>query len=321
MTLIIHPGSMLEMKALVTGGAGFIGSHIQDALIELGHEVAILDNFRSGKKENLNSKATLFEIDIQNKEAVSEAVSQFKPEVIFHLAAQNEVPYSMEHPFEDAQTNILGTMNILEASKANGVKKIIYSNTGGAFYGEVPEDKLPIDEELPAHKPTSFYGVSKHCAEIYLRLYGNLYNLQWVSLRYANVYGPRQEGNKEAGVVAIFTEKLLKKEQPIINGDGQHIRDYIFVEDVVKANIKALNYNQSDYFNISTGTQTTTQQVFDAIESNLKTGIKPLNGPDRPGDPRKISLSSKKAQEKLGWEATVDFTQGIEKTIQFYLNK
>lgn len=302
----------------MTGGAGFIGSHLQDKLIELGHEVAIVDNFRSGKKENLNPKASFFEVSVTNKQELDQVFQNFKPEAVFHLAAQNEVPYSMDHPFEDEQINIVGTMNLLEACVANGVKKIIYSNTGGAFYGEVPEDKMPVKEDELVLKPTSFYGVSKQAAELYLKLYGNLHNLSWVSLRYANVYGPRQDGNKEAGVVAIFTQKLLNKEQPTINGNGQHTRDYIYIGDVVEANLKALENTCNDYFNISTGVQTSNLEVFETVESEFQTGFKPNFGPDRPGDVLKNALDPKKTKEKLNWEAKNNFAQGVKLTVNYY---
>lgn len=307
------------MKCLVTGGAGFIGSHIQDKLLELGHEVAIVDNLRSGKRGNISPKSKFFEVDVTNISDLEKAFVEFNPDLVFHLAAQNEVPYSMTHPFEDQNINIVGMMNLLELAHKYKVKKIIYSNTGGAFYGEVPEDALPITEDRLPEKPTSFYGVSKLCAEIYLKLYGNLYQIPWVSLRYANVYGPRQEGNKEAGVVAIFTEKLFKKEPPTINGDGKHTRDYVFVGDVVDANIKAIDFSENDSFNIATGVETSTQSVFDLIEGELKTGIKPNYGPVRLGDPSRSCLSPKKAKDKLSWEPQVSFEKGVEITIKYYL--
>lgn len=306
------------MKTLVTGGAGFIGSHIQDKLVELDHEVAVLDNLRSGKKENLNPKAKFYNTDLQNKSDLEKVFSDFKPEIIFHLAAQNEVPYSMEHPFEDQEINIVGMMNLMELAAKYGVKKVIYSNTGGAFYGEVKEEDLPIKEDHPVLFPTSFYGVSKSCAENYLKLYGNLYQIPWVSLRYANVYGPRQDGNKEAGIVAIFTKKLIDREVPTINGNGEHTRDYIYVGDVVEANIKAMNYLKSDYFNIATGIETSNIEVFNLLENELKTGIKVVFGPNRPGDPLRNSLSPEKAKEKLCWEAKVTFTEGVKQTIAYY---
>lgn len=316
------------MKILVTGGAGFIGSHIQDRLIKLNHKVAVLDNLRSGKKENINEqvlssgnkKFKFYQVDLVDKNSTQKAILDFEPEVIFHLAAQNEVPYSMEYPFEDAKMNIFGMMNLLDAAVKAGTKKIVYSNTGGALYGEAEEKDLPLDEDFKILKPTSFYGASKGCAEWYLKLYGNLYNLTWISLRYSNVYGPRQDGNKEAGVVAIFTSKLLNKEQPTINGNGAHTRDYIYVGDVVDANIFALNHQGSDYYNISTGVQTSNIEVFQTIEKELKTGVEPLFGPPRPGDPLHNSLSPKKAK-KMGWQPKVKFKDGVKLTIAYYLSK
>lgn len=308
------------MKLLVTGGAGFIGSNLVDKLIELNHEVAVLDNLRSGKKENINSKAEFFQIDICESDKVEEVVSQFKPEVIFHLAAQNEVPYSMTHPLEDQDINIVGTINLLEAARKDNVKKVVYSNTGGAFYGDISEDKLPIKEDELILKPTSFYGVSKQSAEIYLKLYANLYGIIGISLRYSNVYGPRQDGNKEAGVVAIFTEKLLKKEQPKIFGDGTKTRDYVYVGDVVDANILALDLNQSDYFNISTGVRKSVNEIFETIEGELNTNLKPEFVGDRLGDVEHNSLDPLKAKEILKWEPSLSFEDGIKKTIKFYLN-
>ena len=306
------------MKALVTGGAGFIGSHIQDRLVELGHEVAVLDNLRSGKRENLNSEVKFYEVDITNVEKVRETLVDFSPEVVFHLAAQNEVGYSMEHPYEDQNMNIVGMMNLLEGCRGAGVKKVVYSNTGGALYGEVVDSDLPILEDLPIKRPTSFYGASKLGAETYLKLYGNLYGLNWVSLRYANVYGPRQDGNKEAGIVAIFTSKLLKGEQPVINGDGRHTRDYIYVGDVVEANIKALDFEDNDYFNISTGVETSNKRVFEVIEDSVKSGFAIHYGPERPGDPVRNALSPIKARDVLGWEAKVGFEGGVKKTVEYY---
>jgi UDP-glucose 4-epimerase len=306
------------VNILITGGAGFIGSHIQDRLISLGHQVGIIDNLRSGKKANLHPKSTFFEVDIRDQKKIPQIFSEFKPGAVFHLAAQNEVPYSMDHPLEDTDINIFGTLNLLEAARFHGLPKFIYSNTGGAYYGEVPESHLPLTEEEPILKPTSFYGVSKATAEQYFRLYGVVYGLPWVSLRYANVYGPRQDGNREAGIVAIFTQKMLEKKTPTIFGDGGHTRDYVFVGDVVDANIRALDYPHNDFFNIATGTATSNNQVFAAIESVLKTGIKPQYAPDRPGDVRHNSLSPAKAQKLLGWTPKTKFTEGIKQTLDYY---
>lgn len=306
------------MKCLITGGAGFIGSHIQDKLIQLGHTVAIVDNLRSGKKENLNPKSIFFEVDICDKNKLPEVFSKFKPEVVFHLAAQNEVPYSMDHPEEDLDINIKGTLNVLECCRINKTKKVIYSNTGGALYGEVDQKDLSVFEDFTINRPSSYYGVSKLCAEYYLKLYGQIHGLSWVSLRYANVYGPRQEGNREAGIVAIFTYKMLHGETPRINGNGEHTRDYIYVADVVEANIAALAFSRNDYFNISTGIETSNLQVYNAIEKVLKSGLKVQFGPNRPGDVLHNSLSPQKAKKLLNWQAKIKFEKGIEQTVKYY---
>lgn len=307
------------MRCLITGGAGFIGSQIQDKLLENGHDVTIIDNLSSGKKSYLNPKSKFYQTDIRDKDKVNQAFAEFKPEAVFHLAAQIEVGYSMEHPLEDNEINVLGFLNILESAKNAGAKKIIYSNTGGAFYGEVPLDKLPVVEDFPVDFPSSFYGTSKYCAEMYLKLYGNVYKIPWVSLRYANVYGPRQEGNKESGIVAIFTQKFLNNESPTINGNGEHTRDYVFVTDVVDANIKALDYPGSDYFNISTGTRISNLEVFETVKAEFKSNIKVKFGPNRAGDVLDSSLSPQKAADKLGWKPKFPFKEGIRETVKYYL--
>lgn len=309
------------MKALVTGGAGFIGSHLQDRLIGLGYEVAIVDNLRSGKKENLNPKARFHNADIRDSSFLNRIFAKFQPELVFHLAAQNEVPYSMKNPFEDQEMNIVGTMDILELCHTHGVRKIVYSNTGGAFYGEPDIANLPLKEDYQVSRPTSFYGVSKLCAEMYLKLYGHIYNIPWVSLRYSNVYGPRQDGNKEAGIVAIFTQKMIDQEQPTINGNGLNTRDYIYVQDVVESNILAIDCKISDTFNISTGIETTNNQVFETIEKELKTGIKPIYGPPRAGDPFRICLSPEKAKKILKWVPKTGFQEGVLLTLKHYNNQ
>ncbi len=309
------------MKLLITGGAGFIGSHIQDKLLERGHEVAVLDNLRSGKKENIQPQSKFYEVDVTDKKALEKAIMDYKPDAIFHLAAQNEVPYSMEHPYEDATMNILGMMNLCEAAVAAHVKKIIYSNTGGAYYGDVEEKDLPIEEDYIIQKPTSFYGVSKATAELYLKLYSHLHGLQYVSLRYSNVYGPRQDGNKESGVVSIFTTKMLAGDLPTINGTGDFTRDYVYVADVAEANFKALQYDRNDYFNISTATRISVQEVYDTIASELNLETPPNYGPDRPGDAKHNSLSRGKAEVKLNWIPQFDFKAGVKETIAYYEKK
>ena len=307
------------MKCLVTGGAGFIGSHIQDLLIESGHEVAVLDNLSAGKKENLNEKSTFFQADIKSPEEVEKVFSEFVPDVLFHLAAQTSVPYSMDHQKEDMETNILGSMNVFLTAAKHNVKKIIYTNTGGAYYGDVPDSALPIKEDYPVLFPTSFYGVSKYTAEQYLRLVHNVYKTPIVALRYANVYGPRQEGNHEAGIIAIFLKKMLHGESCTINGDGSHSRDYVCVLDVAKANLKAMEYEcDMDYFNIATGIETSNKQVYELLAKSLGITTPVTFGPARAGDTLRNCLSIEKAKEKLGWEPEYTLEKGVQITAEFY---
>lgn len=306
------------MKCLVTGGAGFIGSHIQDELIKLGHRVIIVDNLSSGKKKYIDPKSDFHKLDVRSADKILNLFKKVKPDAVFHLAAQIEVPYSMTHPLEDAQINILGTLNVLDACKQTGVKKVIYTNTGGAYYGDIPQSDLPISEDHPVPHPTSFYGVSKASAEQYVKLYSHIYGLSYVSLRYANVYGPRQDGNRESGIVAIFTTKMISGEVPVINGDGLHSRDYVYVGDVAAANVAALNYKKSDYFNIATGVPTDNNKVFATLENYLKTGKPAVYGPDRPGDARHVILSPKKAKSLLKWSPKVSFEQGVRLTLKSY---
>jgi len=234
------------MKILVTGGAGFIGSHVVDAYLELGHEVVVVDNLSSGSIENLNPKAKFYEMDIRDSD-IEDLFKNEKPDVVNHHAAQMDVRKSVEDPIYDADVNIIGSLNLLQNCIKYGVKKFIFASTGGAIYGE--QDYFPADEEHPT-RPLSPYGVAKLTVEKYLYFYKEVHGLNYVVLRYANIYGPRQNPHGEAGVVAIFTSKMLKGEQPVINGDGFQTRDYTFVGDVVRANVLALSYEKSDVFNI-----------------------------------------------------------------------
>jgi UDP-glucose 4-epimerase len=228
------------MKILVTGGAGFIGSHVVDAYLELGHEVVVVDNLSSGSIENLNPKAKFYKMDIRDSD-IEDLFKNEKPDIVNHHAAQMDVRKSVEDPIYDADVNIIGSLNLLQNCIRYGVKKFIFASTGGAIYGE--QDYFPADEEHPT-RPLSPYGVAKLTVEKYLYFYKEVHGLNYVVLRYANIYGPRQNPHGEAGVVAIFTSKMLKGEQPVINGDGFQTRDYTFVGDVVRANVLALNYDK-----------------------------------------------------------------------------
>lgn len=301
------------MKILVTGGAGFIGSQVADAYIEAGHEVAIIDNFVTGSRDNLNPQAKLYEIDIEDAAAVKQAIDEFQPEVVNHHAAQIDVRVSVADPLLDARRNIIGSLNLIEAAREAGVQKFIYANSGGAGYGAPDEKDLPCTEEAPI-KPIAPYGVSKVTVERYLYSRHVTHGLNYVALRYGNVYGPRQSFG-EAGVCAIFTHLLLQGKQPTIYGDGSQTRDYVFVGDVVAANVAALDEKATGAYNVSTGVGTTTQQVFDAIAAATGYQDKPILADERAGEIQTIILSSDRLQHELGWRPSVDFATGIQKTV------
>lgn len=301
------------MKIGVTGGAGFIGSNLVDRLLELGHRVFVVDNLSTGFQRNLNPAATLYEVDIRDKDSLRRAVQQEEPEVVFHLAAQMDVRRSVREPDFDAATNVVGSLNLLEAARLSGVRKVVYASTGGAVYGEPPQ--LPASEETPVN-PISHYGVSKHTVEHYLFLYRHLYGLDYTALRYANIYGPRQTPHGEAGVVAIFGNLLLQGKQPTIFGKGDKTRDYVYVGDIVSANVLALEKGDGEILNLGTGIATTDQEVFDAVQAAVGSSVQPLYGDERPGEVRHICLDAGKAQRVLGWKAEVPFREGVRRTIQ-----
>jgi UDP-glucose 4-epimerase len=302
------------MKILVTGGAGFIGSHVADLYIENGHEVAILDNLSTGKKEFVNKLAKFYQADITHKADVEKVIKDFKPEVINHHAAHINVGNSVKDPQFDAQNNILGLLHLMETAKDFGLKRVILASTGGAMYGNNP---TPSKEDMRPD-PLSPYGVSKRAGELYLNCYQELYDIQYAALRYANVYGPRQNPHGESGVIAIFSEMLSKGETPIINGDGTHTRDYIYVSDVAQSNLLVLNTEFTGVLNIGTGKTTSTNDVFDQVVKELGIDAKKKYGPERPGEQETSCLDYSKAQEVLGWQPIVDFKQGVKQVVEWY---
>ncbi len=304
------------MKILVTGGCGFIGSHIVDKLIRLGNQVIILDNLSTGKKENLNPKAKFFYIDI-NDTKVEDIFKTEKPDYVIHQAAHVDVVKSLKDPIFDAKTNILGSLNILENCRKYGVKKIVYGNSGGAGPGE--PKYVPIDEEHPVN-PLCPYGVSKHSVEHYLKIYSRLYNLKYTSLRYANVYGPRQDPFGEGGVVAIFVHKLLHNEAPRIFGSGNQTRDFVFVEDVADANILAIKKGDNECFNVGTGIETSINKLFQALKKLCKSSINPEYAEARKEDIIRSSLNNSKIRT-IGWNPSTNLEEGLKKTIDWYKNK
>lgn len=316
------------MKILVTGGAGFIGSNVVDRYIEEGHSVVVVDNLFTGKKENLHPEATFYEVDIRSQR-INKIIEKERPDVINHHAAQISVPASVEDPFFDADVNVKGLINILEASRKYGVHKVVFISSGGAIYGEA--DQYPTSESY-SPRPLSPYAITKLASEYYLSFYGHQWGLKYTVLRYANIYGPRQIPHGEAGVVAIFMSGLMKNQPCTLyhfpDEPSGMIRDYCFVGDVVKANLLALDQGENDTFNIGTGEETNTLDLFRIIfeeVKKVKTDLddklrEPKRGSARSGDITKSCLIVKKARTGLGWRPETSLTQGIKATLEWYKN-
>jgi UDP-glucose 4-epimerase len=301
------------MKIAVTGGAGFIASHIVDAYIGKGHEVHVLDDFSTGQRINLNPRAAVHELDVTGSKA-AEWIAAVKPDILNHHAAQMDVRRSVADPAFDARVNIIGLVNLLEACKDVGVKKVIFSSSGGAVYGD--REPIPANEEHPT-LPLSPYGVSKLSGEFYLSYYHLAFGLPYVALRYANVYGPRQSSKGEAGVVAIFISQLLAGKSPVINGDGKQTRDYVFVGDVVRANIAALESDYVGPVNIGTGIETDVVTICRLLRQGLESKPEALHGPAKLGEQRRSCLEVSLAARVLGWKPQVALQAGLEKTIAY----
>jgi UDP-glucose 4-epimerase len=302
------------MKICVTGGAGFIGSHIVDKFIELGNSVTVIDNLSTGKMENVNKNAKFIELDI-NDEAIHKIFEEEKFDVVCHQAAQMNVRFSVDNPTEDAKTNIIGSLNLYEACKNTGVKKIIFASSGGTIYGE--QIYFPADEEHPTN-PCSPYGIAKLANEKYLYYYSVSYGIKIVSLRYGNVYGPRQNPKGEAGVVAIFIGKMLTGEQPVINGDGLITRDYIYIDDVVKANVCALDDKIVGIFNVGTGIETNVNTIFHKLKTLTNSDCEEYHGPAKIGEQRRSVISYEKLHKLCGWMPKVQFDEGLKKTVEYF---
>ena len=301
------------MDVLVTGGAGFIGSNLVDRLIELGHNVVIVDNFLTGSRSNLNPKAIFYEVDVRNKEELEKIFDEHKPEYVFHLAAGYLVQ-SIENPQRDAEINIIGTINIIELCLKYKVKKIIYSNSGGASYGE--PQQIPIPEEHPIH-PLTPYGASKYTAEMYLYMYYKNFGLKYTSLRYANVYGPRQNPKLEGGVVSVFLNSFLREESPVMRSDGTLTRDYVYVGDVIEANIMAMNKGNCEGYNVATGTETSVLELIKTMKKVLNTNIDVVRGPLRVGDQQRAVFDITKIKREIRWEPKISLEEGIKRTIEW----
>lgn len=305
------------MNILITGGAGFIASHVADAYIAEGHHVIIVDDLSSGSRENINPRATFYHMDIRDAR-LEEIFQKENIDVVNHHAAQMDVRKSVADPKFDADVNVLGGLNVFENARKYGVKKIIFASTGGAIYGE--QDYFPADEEHPT-RPLSPYGITKLATEKYLFYYKAVYGVDSVVLRYANVYGPRQNPHGEAGVVAIFCSKLIKGEQPIINGDGKQTRDYVYVGDVVKANVLALQYQGTETFNIGTGRETDVNTLFYVLRDILNPSCPEQHGPAKAGEQLRSVISAAKIERMLGWKPSVSLEEGLRLTAEFFTKK
>ncbi len=304
------------MNILVTGGAGFIGSHIVDAYINEGHSVVIIDDLSTGDIKNINPGAEFIKQDISKSE-IETIFKEFRFEIVNHHAAQINVRRSLEDPLFDAQVNIIGSLNLLNLSAKYRIKKFIFSSSGGAIYGE--PKTYPITEDFQP-EPLSPYGVAKLAVEHYIKVFAKLYNFQYVILRYSNVYGPRQISKSEAGVISIFINQILESKECFVNGDGEQIRDYVYVGDVVRANLLALNAH-SDYFNIGTGIETSVNRLLEVLERILKKKIPHQHRAPIPGEVLKNVLDYSKARKVLCWSPEVLLEKGIELTYKYFFNE
>ncbi|MEK6651101.1 MAG: NAD-dependent epimerase/dehydratase family protein [Bacteroidota bacterium] len=302
------------MNILVTGGAGFIASHITDAYIAAGHDVAVIDDLTGGRRENVHPRATFYQMDIRDA-SVTDIFARHAFDAVSHHAAQMDVRRSVADPAFDASVNVLGGLNILEAARKHGVRKIIFASTGGAIYGE--QDYFPADEEHPT-RPLSPYGITKLTTEKYLFYYKAVYGMDAVILRYANVYGPRQNPHGEAGVVAIFASKLLKGEHTIINGDGKQTRDYTYVADVVQANLHALTFQGSEIFNVGTGVEHDVNYLFQHLARTLRPNAPEQHGPAKPGEQMRSVITSEKMYRTFGWRPMTSLEEGLRVTAEWF---
>ncbi len=301
------------MKILVTGGAGFIGSNLVDALIEQGHNVVIIDNLSTGKKENINKKAKFYKANIQDKN-IEGIFKKEMPDIVDHHAAQIDVRKSVADPGFDAGINIIGLINLLQLSSKYKVKKFINVSSGGVIYAEGA--KLPIKED-EKKGPISPYGISKLTGEYYVNFFHKIYGLKYTTMRYSNVYGKRQDPMGEAGVISIFSNLLLQNKQPTIFGDGKQTRDYVYVKDVVSANVLAMEKGDNEAFNIGTGIQTDVTALFKTMQDIIGFKGEPVYAPSRPGELLKNCLDNSKAKKLLGWQPRYTLKEGMKETIEW----
>lgn len=304
------------MRILVTGGAGFIGSHVVDGFRAAGHEVAVVDDLSTGNRANLDPSVPLYQFDIRDP-ALEQVFRDFRPEIVDHHAAQSNVPASLTDPVYDASVNVLGGLNLLRLSAAHDVRKFIYISSGGAMYGEPDPSQLPVPETTPA-RPLSPYGASKQALEAWLGVYQRTFGLDYTVLRYANIYGPRQGIREEGAVVAVFATRMAADQPVTIDGTGQQTRDFVYVGDCVSANVAALERGSGGSFNIGTGQETSVRQIFDYLAEVVGYSRQPEFGPPRKGDVMRIVLDPSLARRELGWQARMALPDGLAETFAFF---
>ncbi len=306
------------MKILVTGGAGFIGSHIVDKLIGENHQVSVVDNLSCGNRDNVDSRASFYQMDIADKDKIYDLFNSEKFETVIHAAAQKNLQASVIDPQFDAKVNLLGSINLMEASRLSGTKKFVYLSSGGAMYGETK--KRPTPENHPI-QPIYPYGISKWVVEYYLDFYHRHYGVKYVSLRLSNVYGPRQDPGGEAGVVAVFFDQILGNQQPIINGEGVQTRDFVYVKDVADAVLLAIEKGKNGQYNVATQKETSVNELFNIIVKVCEKQIPEKHGPALPGEQMTSCLSYQKIKKDLGWQPATDLPTGLKFTKQWFSKK
>lgn len=306
------------MKILVTGGAGFIGSNVSDAFVADGHDVVVVDDLSGGKRDQVPGAAAFHQTDVRDAQGLREIFARERPELLVHHAAQMDVRKSVADPPFDAQVNVVGLLNLLEAGRENGLRRVLFASSGGAGYGEQNEFPAPETHEVA---PVSPYGVSKMASELYLSCYRAMYGLEYVAMRYANVYGPRQDPHGEAGVVAIFTQRVLAGETSTINGDGRQTRDYVFVGDIVRANLLFANSGWSGSVNLGTGIETCVNELYEGICQACGKDLPADHGPAKPGEQSRSAISPVLAGEVVGWKPETPLAEGLKATAEFFRNR